>query len=199
MTGTLYASLPELKQSLAISDGANDVDLERALETASRWIDAYCGRAFTLATAQTRDYYPEGTERVNVVDLVSVTSLSVDTAGTRTYSTALTASDYELWPLDGPPYQQIRIWPLSSTRSFSPGRRVRVVGTFGCVVDGMPPPAVKQACLILANRYYVRKDAPFGVLSSVDLGQFERISKEDPDVVSLLGPWRLAGGSWVVV
>jgi hypothetical protein len=198
VTGVLYASLPELKQQLAIADEANDVDLERALESASRWIEGYTGRVFTLQTAQTRYYYPQDAERVDVVDLVAVTTLSVDSVGDRTYSTSLAASDYELWPLDGPPYDQIRIWPLSSSRSFSPGRRVRVVGSFGCVVDGAAPVAVKQACLILAGRYYVRKDAPFGVLSAVDLGQFERISKEDPDVVSLLGPWRL-NAAWILV
>ena len=199
MTGVLYASLPELKQQLAIADANNDVDLERALDAASRWIEGYTGRVFYLQTAQTRDFYPQDADRLDVADLVAITSLSVDTSGTRTYGTVLTASDYELYPLDGPPYDQVRVWPLATTRSFSPGRRVRIVGTFGCVVDGAAPVAVRQACLILAGRYYVRKDAPFGVLAAVDLGQFERISKEDPDVVSLLGPWRLAGGSWVVV
>jgi hypothetical protein len=198
VTGALYASLLELKQQLAITDAANDVDLERALESASRWIEGYTGRVFSLATAQTRYYYPDGTERVQVADLVAVTSIAVDSSGDRTYATTLTANDYELWPLDGPPYQEVRIWPLSTAYSFSPGRRVRIVGSFGCVVDGAAPVAVKQACLILAGRYYVRKDAPFGVLSAVDLGQFERISKEDPDVVSLLGPWRTTA-NWVVV
>jgi hypothetical protein len=198
VTGVLYALLPELKQSLAITDAASDVDLERALDAASRWIDEYTGRVFHLQTAQTKDYYPSGTDVVRVADLVAVTTIHVDTAGNRTYSTALSPADYELWPLGGPPYQEVRMWPLAGTRSFSPGRRVRIVGTFGCVVDGAAPVAVREATLILASRYYKRGEAPFGVLASVDLGQFERITREDPDVVSLLGPWRLTS-NWVLV
>ena len=199
MTGTYYASLLELKQTLDISDAANDVDLERALEAGARWIDAYCGRTFSTATAQTRYYYPQDAERLAVVDLVSVTSIAVDTAGTRPFSTTLTASDYELWPLDGPPYQEVRIWPLATTRSFSPGKQVRVVGAFGATVDGQPPVEVRQANLLLASRYYKRaREAPFGVLQSTDLGQFTRLSGSDPDVVALLGKWRLTQ-SWVLV
>jgi hypothetical protein len=200
VTGTLYCSLPELKQVLAIEDAASDVDLERALESASRQVEAYCGRTFELATAQTKDYYPESADRLSVVDLVSVTSIAVDTAGTRTYSTTLTASDYELWPLTGPPYQEVRVWPLATTRSFSPGRRVRIVGSFGCTVDGQPPVEVRQSVLLLASRYHKRAtEAPFGVLQNTDLGQFTRLSGSDPDVVSLLSKWKLTGSSWVLV
>lgn len=199
MTGTFYATLQELKQTLAISDGANDVDLERALEASARWIDAYCGRTFSLQAAQTKEYYPEDAERLEVVDLVSVTSITIDTVGDRTYSTTLLTTDYELWPLDGPPYQEVRIWPLSRTRSFSPGRRVRVVGSFGATVDGAPPVEVRQANLLQAARYYKRAtEAPFGVLQSSDLGEFTRLSANDPDVVALLGKWKL-NGLWVVV
>ncbi len=199
MTGTLYATLIELRQVLDIGDAANDVDLERALEAGARWIDAYCGRTFALQTAQTRYYYPKDAERLEVVDLVTVTSLDVDTAGTRTYSTALTAADYELWPLGGPPYQEVRIWPLASTRAFSPGKRVRIVGSFGCTVAGGAPVEVRQANLLLAARYYKRvREAPFGVLQNTDLGQYTRLSGTDPDVVALLGDWRLTQ-SWVAV
>jgi hypothetical protein len=198
VTGVLYAGLQELKQALQITDAASDVDLERALEAGARYIDNYCGRTFSLQAAQTREYYPQDTERLNVVDLVSVTSITVDTVGDRSYSTTLLTTDYELWPLDGPPYQEVRIWPLSRTRSFSPGRRVRVVGTFGVTVGGAPPVEVRQANLLLAARYYKRGEAPFGVLAAVDLGQFERISKDDPDVVALLGKWRLTN-NWVAV
>jgi len=199
VTGTLYASLPELRQYLSIADSANDVDLERALDAASRKIDEECGRVFSLATAQTKDYYPDSSERVQVVDLVSVTSIAVDTAGTRTYATTLTTADYELWPLSGPPYQEVRIWPLATTRSFSPGKRVRIVGAFGCVVDGAPPVVVRQSALILASRLFKRAEAPFGVLQNTDLGQYTRLSQSDPDVAALLKPWSLTGNSWVLV
>jgi hypothetical protein len=199
VTGVYYASLQELKQALQIGDAASDVDLERALEASARWIDAYCGREFSLQEAQTKEYYPDGTERLEVVDLVSVDSITIDTVGDRSYATTLLTTDYELWPLDGPPYQEVRIWPLSRTRSFSPGRRVRVVGDFGCTVDGQAPVEVRQANLLQAARYYKRvTEAPFGVLQSSDLGEFTRLSSNDPDVVALLGKWQLTR-NWVVV
>lgn len=198
MTGVLYVSLQELKQSLAITDAASDVDLERALDAASRAVEGFTGREFFLRTATTRLYYPEDGHRVLTPDLVAVTSLKVDEDGDRTYSLTLSATDYELWPLSGPPYQEVRVWPLSS-EAFVPGRYVQVVGSFGCLVDGAAPVDVKLATLLLASRYSKRPEAPFGVLGATDLGTYQRISKEDPDVATLLQPWSLTGSSWCMV
>lgn len=197
MTGVLYASLLELKQSLQINDEDNDVDLERALDAACRKIDGECGRTFSLATAATKLYYPDSVWQLPVLDLVSITTMKKDTYGDRTYATTFASTDYELWPLTGPPYQEVRAWPRGSTL-FSPGLYVQIVGSFGCVVDGLPPVEVRQAALILASRYYKRGEAPFGVLQSTDLGQYTRLSASDPDVASLLAPWRFSS-QWVCV
>jgi hypothetical protein len=198
VTGTLYCSLQELKQSLAITDATSDVDLERALDAASRAVEGFTGREFFLRTATTRLYYPEDGYRVLTPDLVAVTTLKVDEDGDRTYAQTIASTDYELWPLDGPPYQEVRIWPLSND-TLVPGRYVQIVGSFGALVDGAAPVAVRQATLLLASRYYKRGEAPFGVLSAVDLGQYARIAKEDPDVATLLQPWSLTGSSWTMV
>jgi hypothetical protein len=198
VTGTLYASLPELRQYLSIGDEASDLDLERALDAASRKIDGECGRVFALETAQTRLYYPASAWVVKTPDLVSATTVKTDPDGDQTFDTTLTAADYELWPLNEGRYQEIRIRPQADD-SFTPGRYVQVVGTFGCVVDGGPPVEVRQAALILASRYYKRAEAPFGVLQNTDLGQYTRLSANDPDVVALLAPWRLTGSSWVML
>lgn len=199
MTGVLYSSLLELRQVLAIEDTDNDVDLERALETACRFIDRYCGRVFSLdAVDTTHTYTVRDKDVLPVVDLVTVTSITVDRDGDRTFSTALTTGDYQLWPLNGPRYSEIRIWPTSSW-AFIPGRQVRVVGKYGCVEDGRAPSDVRQAALILASRYHKRSEAPFGVLQSTDLGQYTRISAMDPDVKALLDPWRVTNSAWVLV
>jgi hypothetical protein len=198
VTGALYCTLQELKQSLQVTDALSDVDLERALDAASRAVEGFTGREFFLRTATTRLYYPEDGHRVLTPDLVSVTTLKVDEDGDRTYAQTLASTDYELWPLDGPPYQEIRTWPLSS-ETFVPGRYVQVVGSFGCLVAGAAPVAVRQATLLLASRYYKRGEAPFGVLGNTDLGTYQRISKEDPDVATLLQPWSLTGSGWVMV
>jgi len=195
-----YASLIEfrLAMDLGLDDG-DEPSLIRALDSATDWIDSYTGRVFTLDSVDTtRYFYPDRQGVVSVPDLVTVTSIALDTAINRTYATTLTASDYELRPLDGPPYQSIVMWPYSS-RAFIASEQVKIVGKFGYEVDGEAPKAVKQACIILASRHYKRREAPFGILQSTDLGTFSRISKEDPDVVSLLSPYRLTGASWVLV
>lgn len=197
---TQLATAAELRDYLQIPDNIDDAQLNACLFAASRWIesDDGCGRKFDLdATDQTRYFTTWRQDVVPVIDLVSVTSVAVDSAGNRSYTSALDSDDYLLWPVAGPRYQEIRAWP-AGMQGFPVGRLVRVVGKAGYVEEGKVPAAVKQACLILASRLFKRREAPFGILSSTDLGTFERISKEDPDAAALLAPYRRKLG-WVVI
>jgi hypothetical protein len=200
-----YASLGELKSLLGVADADadNDADFERALNAAAAWIDTYCNRRFSVDAADvTKYFYTNDVELLEIEDLQTITTLHVDSHGDRTYSTSLAATDYELLPLDGPPYQQVKIWPTSS-KSFSSGRRVRIVGKFGYSPTRAEGDALRLANLLLATRWYKRpKDAPYAVLQAPELGAFERIGKNDPDVLRLLEPLvRQSGavGSWVMV
>ena len=56
------------------------------------------------------------------------------------------------------------------------------------------PLPVVEACLVLASRYYKRKDTPFGVMGTTETG-FVDLPKVDPDVAALLAPYRRLG--WV--
>jgi uncharacterized phiE125 gp8 family phage protein len=197
---TALASVAELRQHMGIADSYDDAQLSRALTAAAQWIEgpSGCDRTFAVDTSdQTTILEPTRSGVVGLPDLVTLTSVKTDTAGNRTYATTLTASDYILWPYNGPRYSEIRSWAYSS-RGFVPGRLVQIVGKFGYVEDGGVPYPVKQAALLLAARWFKRNDAPFGILSAVDLGQFERLSKEDPDVVTLLAPYRRSH-AWVLV
>ena len=51
------------------------------------------------------------------------------------------------------------------------------------------PETVVEAAVILASRYFRRKDAPFGVTGFAEGGAIP-IPREDPDVVRLLNPYR---------
>jgi len=201
---TAYLDLALLKDVLGITEPGNDAHLERALEAASEWIDNHCGRTFTLSSApETRYAYAAEDGSVDVVDLVTVSSIAVDSNGDRTYATTLAATDYEMLPLNAARANQLRIWP-TSTRAFSAGRLVRIIGTFGYVEGGATPAAVVQACQILATRWFSRKDSPLGVLEATNLGTFERLSAADPDVAALLLPYVAgsagsAGSNWVMV
>jgi hypothetical protein len=196
-----YASLIELRLAMDLGlDDGDEPSLIRALDSATEWIDSYTGRVFVLdAEDTTRYFYPDRQGTVTVPDLVELTSIATDTRGDRTYATVLADDEYELRPIDGPPYQTIVMWPVGTSHAFISTEQVKIVGTFGYTVAGVAPIAVKQACIILASRHYKRREAPFGILQSTDLGTFSRISKEDPDVVSLLAPYRLTGSSWVLV
>lgn len=200
----MYASLDELKTWLGgVTDGMDDHHLEPVLVAAGRWIDAKCGRRFELETAATKLFYPTWDGRLVVTDLISATTVKLDTAGNRTYSTTLSASDYELLPYAdavGVPsvrYQEVHIWPRSS-RAFTPGQLVQIVGNFGYVVNGLPPDEIRLATLILAGRYWKRHETPLGILGVSDLGQFERIGKNDPDVPGLIAPYTRTS-TWVMV
>lgn len=67
---------------------------------------------------------------------------------------------------------------------------VQVTAKFGWP-GGTPPAPVKHAVLIQASRLWKRKDAPFGVAGSAELGsELRLLAKLDPDVESLLRPYR---------
>lgn len=196
---TAYATIQELRDTMDIGDSASDAQLQACLDAAATWIesDAGCARTFRLDTADsTKLYNPSCPGVLDVVDLVTVTSIKLDRNGDRTYSTTLTTSDYQLLPLNEPRARQLVSWPRSSYQ-FTPGQYVQVVGKFGYVdggaintTAGTTPDAVRTANLLLAARLYKRREAPFGVLGQVDLGQYQRISAADPDVLNLLEPYR---------
>ena len=194
-------SLDEFKSWLGISNSAEDDVITAALKGAESFIEWHTGRSFNLQTAQTKLYYPDHDGVVRVHDLVSVDSIKIDTNGDRMFATTLTDDDYELLPNNELRYNRIKIWPRSSY-AFTSGRLVQVIGDYGYVINGNAPDDIKLACRILANRFRSRKDSPFGILGATELGQYERISKEDPDVVNLLRPYVSksgSAGSWILV
>lgn len=182
-----YASLAELKTYLSITASTDDARLELAIEAASRAIDAECSRQF-YATSATRYYQPDDPHRLTLDDdLLSVTSIAVDRSGMRDYAN-LAATDYELDP-EAAPYRTVWIAP-ASTQAFPLVRRgVRIQGAWGYCLAGDQPQAITRACLILATRFFKRKDAPFGVIGTPELG-YLRVTARDPEVRALLSPYR---------
>ena len=183
-----YATLQELKTWLGISGSTDDTRLELAIEAASRAIDAECSRRFYSATA-TLYFQTDDPLRCDLNDdLLSVTSIAYDSTGRRDYVT-LAGTDYELDP-EVAPYRIVYIAPAANV--FFPvdqRRGVRVVGSWGYNATGSQPQAVTRACLLLATRYFKRKDAPFGVVGTPELG-FMRVTARDPEVRALLNPYR---------
>lgn len=193
------------KNSGSQSDPDTPADLgliERVLCAATAWIESPqgCGRSFTLDPADvTRIHWPYEPGRLLVDDFYSVTSIALDTRGDRSFSTLLLPGDYLLWPTDGPPYQEIRSWSRAHY-AILPGQMVQTVGRAGYVNStGVAPAAVQLACLLLTNRWFSRRQSPFGVLELPTTGQFARIAQEDVDVKTLLAPYIHNRSTWIIV
>jgi hypothetical protein len=187
-----YTTLSEVKAILRITDNVDDSLLETCIESASRQIDTHCERVFSFATA-TRIYAPMDSYLTEIDDLISLTALKTSTAADGVFDATWTATDYQLEPLNGrsggaySPYTTIRavgdyIYTLQGGEA-----TVQVQGVFGYATA--VPTDVKQACNLLAIRQFKRYDSPLGVAGFGDIGVV-RVSRVDPDIESLLAPYR---------
>ena len=183
-----YATLTELKARLDITDSKDDTTLEQNVEAASRAVDGLCGRTFYQQTAQTRYFEAEDPDMIEVDDLVSVTTLKTDEDGSRDYATSWAPTDFELEPASGPPFTRIYVAPTGSYAfPILQRKAVQVVGTFGW---SAVPDAVNEATLLLAARYYKRKDTPLGFQAGNAQFGAVQVRRDDPDVTVMLAPYR---------
>lgn len=189
-----YATLAQLRARLgfATADTADDTILEAIVAAVSRWIDLHCGRRFWVNSVAEARYYTATDSDLLLCpdDVVTVTALACDEDGDRVYERTWAATDYDLEPynatLDGQPYTRIAVTPNGQYAFPTMAKAVKVTGTFGW---SAVPDAIREACLLQAERIYKRKDAPFGVLGSAEMGQTLVIPKLDPDVALLLWPY----------
>jgi len=197
MAVTTYAELSTLKDSVRVDDEEDDLQLQKALNGASRAIDRVTGRRFWLDDAvSARTYRPEGRtalmragEHLLLVDDIGTTAgLIVETGSASTSWTVVTS--YETEPenalVDGRPITGI----LHLTGSWPSGRgqRVRVTATWGWPAV---PDDIEQACLILARRLFHRKDSPAGVMGSQEW--VVNLARRDPDVQGLIEHFVIPG------
>lgn len=169
-----YATLPEVKAALRLSTTVDDTRLERAIEGASRTIDRVTKRKFTTVTEQ-RTYSTDG-YTVWVDDAASVTS--VEESSNRVTWVAI---PFASWVANARP-------PIRSLVRIDGGQWadfVRISATWG---SARPDELVlvREACVILAVRYFKRADTPEGVLVG-DFGA-ARLARIDPDVHAMIRP-----------
>ncbi|HEY7823182.1 MAG TPA: head-tail connector protein [Acidimicrobiia bacterium] len=191
-----YCTLSDVKASLRITDDIDNALLEQTIDAASRWIDGYCERSFTVASGTaTRDYAPSARyEPLYIDDASSVVSVKIDDDLDYSFATTLNAGvDYQLEPLNGVkdgiswPYYRILpvedgYWPTWMNRA-----TVRVEATYGWPAV---PDAVKTACIFQSARLYTRFSSPAGVVSFGDMGAIRVSRMLDPEVEALLHPYR---------
>lgn len=189
-----YAELAELKAMRDITDNADDTLLQSRLTRASRAIDDRTGRRFYAdgsATARTyrtrgRTVHDDDGELLLVDDVSTTTGLVVE-VGDGSSWTAVT--DYDTEPENaiarGRAIESLR----RTLGCWSTNRRVRVTAAWGW--PAVPDPIV-EATLLLANRRWMRKNSPEGISGWATEGA-TRVSRFDPDIEDLVGPYVLEG------
>lgn len=173
-----------------------DTAIEGVIEAISRAIDNACSRRFWKDTNDGTYYFTAKEDNHLLIgDFVSITSLSVDDDGSRSYSVWTVDTDFDLYPYnavaDGLPFMMVD--PTPNTGKFFPvgiGKGVKIVGKRGW--PAVPKP-IKEACIIWSMRTYKRYATPLGVSAMTALGEMSvKVPPPDPDVAHLLSPYVLS-------
>ncbi len=174
--------------------------IERAINAASRQIDAHCGRRFWVdGSVVAREFAADDTGCVYTDDISTTTGLIVktDTDGDGTFETTLTiTTDFRLWPFNAAdavpvrPYEKLII-PGTSSGYFPvyasglPG--VQVTAKFGWPAV---PDDIAQACVIQAVSLLKAPAASMGILQVGIDGIPARVPQLHPIAVALLEQYR---------
>ena len=192
-----YCTLQDVKSALRLTDNVDDGLLEKAIESASRRIDGYCGRFFYKTASTAINLYPINEYLLRMPeDLANATvTIKIDTTANGTYATTLTQGvDYILEPTDaslrGYPSVHARMvggqtFPLFTVPSFP---TCQVTGFWGW---NAIPADVSQACVLLAMRQFARLNAALGVVGFADMAL--QVRAVDPDVRDLLNQYVVFG------
>jgi hypothetical protein len=189
-----YATPEDLAEHLkipGIDPGSNEVLMQRALDAATEAVDAHCHRSFHAADdTPTERLYRSGGHgagtpyAVWIDDTVEVTEVAA--SADRTAWTDLGPSTWWLEPLNAA--SKLRPYDVVYSRQLWP-EWVRVTARWGWPST---PKSVIGATLLLAARLYRRRQSPTGIEGQGDFGVV-RINRSDPDVATLLAPYRRHG------
>lgn len=200
-----YASIAAFRsftRNQYITDAADpDTFIESlALATAARAIDAECRRTFQLAgtapatariysaVCSTDGYGRYSIEMDDVADPSSIT-VSFDSSGNGDYTSPCV--DFRVGPSNaaakGLPYREL-VFDLGVIVPYVRDG-VQVTAPWGWAAW---PPTITLANLIQASRFLKRRDAPFGVAGSPDMGsEIRLLAKLDPDVALMVDDYKI--------
>lgn len=199
-----YVTVADLKRYVRIpsADTEDDAELATAITAASRAIDRSTDRQFGQTDAVEDRFYTARFDRwicrwvVDIDDVMTDTGLVVaaDLAGDDTYSTVI--DSFRLHPLNAAvesrPWTQVVAGRTGPHPNAERGA-VQVSATFGW---SEVPESIVQATLLQASRFFARRQAPFGVAGSPEVGSEMRLlNRVDPDVEVSVGPYRRQWGA----
>lgn len=181
-----YATVPQLKAYVSIPDDdtVDDTELAGKIVAASRSIDQHTRRQFgQVDELEARTY----TAHARVGGALVVVDDVVDTTGLAVMVDGAAVTPDRLWPsnavLKGGAF--MRLWLPIGTSCATDAVEVTALWGWPAV-----PPTILEATLLQASRLFKRRDAPFGVAGSPDLGsEIRLLAKVDPDVAVMLKPY----------
>jgi len=202
-----YATVSDFKSWIpgGLNDDVDDPAFLKVLTVASRSIDKYCDTHFWKTAAATNRLYDTCHSRhLRIDDAAAVTGIATDKDGDGVFETVWVAADFQLLPLNPDaapeklPYTEVlAVGSLTFPSSTSGKRagRVQVTGTWGWPAI---PEAVIESTLLVTNRLRKRPGSPQGVAGFDEFGTIRISSREDPDAVRLLTPYRTnrRAGGW---
>ena len=127
---------------------------------------------------------PKGSGSVIAIPVAqAITAVATDADGDRVFETTWAATDYRLYPLDGPPYRELRVDDAQGRYTLPVGQaRLQLTGTWG--EESAVPLPVQRAVRLLAGRYRVRPNTPEGITSSGE--HMMALGAVDPDILTIL-------------
>lgn len=184
-----YATAAELASYLRIGDDVDDVELALAVTDASRAIDRATNRQFGLVDAPEARKYTAHWDRILGAYVLEIDDLMTQAGLTIVTQAGLELTEYTLEPVnaaaDGEPWTSLVFDAAPYPACVRNGNTVTASWGWTEVPD-----PIKQACLLQGARFFTRRNAPFGVAGSPELGSEVRLqAKVDPDVAVSIGPY----------
>lgn len=168
-----YITPAELASFLGVTIPSGGADI--AINSAVDYIDQFTGRSFIADDESSVRYFDGNNKsRLLIDDCVEIDEVAIKTS---TYDTI-----YMEVPDEGltryialPNNYEARNRPITeigvlNTLFFSGLQTVKVTAKWGFSIE--PPPAIKQACLILAGGYYLYKGSNTGEVKSEKIGNY---------------------------
>jgi hypothetical protein len=171
-----YASLAAFKRRLGEFDATDDELLDALLVSARRLEEDCGGRRFYRDRTATSRIYTVTHPRILVVDDFASADITVEVGCDPTFTEV---TGYRIKPDNC--FARGKPGNVIEHRWFGP--QVRVTAPWGYPAI---PPAATEANLMLAQRTFGRKQAPFGLLNGFTTDVPVRVSRSDPDYEALI-------------
>lgn len=189
-----YASLGDLKSAIRITDTDSDGLLQVALDAATEAIDEHCNRSFTASAMATARVFEPVNGKVVTDDFYTTDGLIVSVGGTIIPAAVpYVSAGYTLTPenaaASGEPYTGFfySSFPLSAWPLLFAVQRATVSVTAKWGYAAEVPAAVNMACLLQASRWFARRNSPYGIAGSPEMGsELRLLAKLDADVAVML-------------